>query len=345
MPEKLNSAEELFDLLQLVLPDLEELLDERYRVLRAVYFLQPIGRRTLAEYLESGERSVRNIVEALKQQELLETTPIGIITTTKGANTLWLLKGYIEKIKGIENLEKLIALKFGLKKVIIVSGDADKDLTAKKEMATAATKLLEKNLQDGMVVAVSGGTTMAMIADCMETITEPKAVTVVPARGGLGEEVEKQANTVAAKMAKALGGNYRLLHVPDVLEEELLKPLLSSSYLNEVIEIIKHADILLHGIGTAEEMALRRGLQKEFVEKLLESGAVGEAFGYYFDRKGKIVHTTPSAGLRLEDLQNISLSIAVGGGMSKAEAISAFLQVAPINILVTDEGVARQLAE
>jgi central glycolytic genes regulator len=47
----------------------------------------------------------------------------------------------------------------------------------------------------------------------------------------------------------------------------------------------------------------------------------------------------------LEDLQNIGLSIAVGGGMSKAEAISAFLQVAPINILVTDEGVARQLAE
>ncbi len=340
-----TGADELFELLQLIVPNLEELLDERYKVLRAVYFLQPIGRRALADYLGTGERIVRNIVENLKQQKLVETTPLGIITTEKGVQTLWLLKEYIEKIRGIENLENLIGLKFRLKKVIVVSGDADKDITAKKEMATSAARLLEKVLKDGMVLAVSGGTTMAMIADSMGTLLEAKLVTVVPARGGLGEEVEKQANTVAAKLAKALGGNYRLLHIPDVLEEELLKPLLTSSYINEVIEMIKHADILLHGIGTAEEMAQRRGMQEPFQQKLKESGAVGEAFGYYFDYEGNIVHTTPSAGLRLEDLKNIGLSIAVGGGMSKAEAIEAFLKVAPIDILVTDEGVARKLAE
>lgn len=344
MPEK-NSVEMLLELLQLVLPNLEELLDERYRVLRAIYFLQPIGRRALSDYLLTGERTVRNLVEELKQQGLLQATPLGLITTQKGSNTLWLLKEYIEKIKGIENLEKLIAQKYNLKRTIIVSGDADKDLTAKKEMSAAAARVLEKELKNGMVLAVSGGTTMAMVADSMDTFSQPKTVTVVPARGGLGEDVEKQANTVAAKMAKSLGGSYRLLHIPDVLEEELLKPLLTSPYINEVIDKIKHADILLHGIGTAEEMAGRRSLQPIFLKKIQDSKAVGEAFGYYFDAEGRIVHTTPSAGLRLEDLKNIAISIAVGGGVSKAEAIKAFLKLAPIDILVTDEGVARKLAE
>lgn len=345
LTEEQDSATKLFDLLQLVIPNLEELLDERYQILRAIYFLQPIGRRALADYLSKGERSVRNIVDSLKHQELVETTPLGITTSEAGTDTLWLLKEYLEKIKGIEKLEKRIASKYNLKEAVVVSGDADKDLTAKKEMSIAAAKILENVLKEGRVLAVSGGTTMAMIAESMKTLQplEARGITVVPARGGLGEDVEKQANTVAAKLAKSIGGSYRLLHIPDVLEEELLKPLLTSSYINEVIDLIKHADILLHGIGTAEEMAQRRSLQPNFQKKLQEKGAVGEAFGYYFDSDGEIVHTTPSAGLRLEDLKNIRVSIAVGGGESKAEAIKAFLKVAPIDILVTDEGVARQL--
>jgi len=334
-----------FELLRTVLPDLEERLDERYLVLRAVNFLQPIGRRTLSDYLSTGERIVRSIVEVLKEQHLVEVTPLGIVTTEKGKDTLWKLKEYIEKIKGIEKLEKQIAGKYQLQKAVVVAGDADKDLGVKQEMCTAAAEILLEVLKPGNILAVSGGTTMAMVADSMDALTKSIDITVVPARGGLGEDVEKQANTVAAKLAKALGGSYRLLHVPDVLEEELLKPLLSSTPISDVIDLIKRADVLLHGIGTAEEMAQRRGLHPELWQSIVDKGAVGEAFGYYFDSSGRIVHTTPSAGLRLEDLANIKVCIAVGGGMSKAEAIEAFLKVASVDIVVTDEAVARELAQ
>ena len=39
----------------------------------------------------------------------------------------------------------------------------------------------------------------------------------VPARGGMGENVESEANTICAKMAESAMGNYRLLYVPDQL--------------------------------------------------------------------------------------------------------------------------------
>ncbi len=172
---------------------------------------------------------------------------------------------------------------------------------------------------------------------------EARDVVVVPARGGLGEEVELQANTIAAAIAKQLGATYRMLHVPDDLGEEAMSTIAMEPKIKELIELIRSARIVLHGIGTAEEMARRRGLPKEQVAILEERQAVGEAFGYYFDREGKIVFTTSSVGIRLEDLANVDLVVAVGGGRSKAEAALAVLSTQHQDVYITDEGAAREM--
>ena len=60
--------------------------------------------------------------------------------------------------------------------------------------------------------------------------------------------------------------------------------------------------MLLHRISTAEEMARRRGLHDDHVMQLIVNGAVGEAFGYYFNDLGEVVYSTASVGIRMEDL-------------------------------------------
>ena len=114
-------------------------------------------------------------------------------------------------------------------------------------------------------------------------------VLVVPARGGLGEEMEQQAGTIAARIANSLGAQYRLLHIPDNLEESTAQVLLQDSHVHGIIQTIKSSDILVHGIGSALEMASRRNFTSAELEQLRESGAVGEALRYYFDKAGKIV--------------------------------------------------------
>ncbi len=57
--------------------------------------------------------------------------------------------------------------------------------------------------------------------------------------------------------------------------------------------------------------------------------AVGEAFGYYFNEEGEVVHKVPTIGLQLEDLSHIEHVIAVAGGSSKAKAIRAYMKSAP----------------
>ena len=69
---------------------------------------------------------------------------------------------------------------------------------------------------------------------------------------------------------------------------------------------------------------------------------MGEAFGYYFDAQGHVVHKVKTIGLQLEDLESKDFIYAVAGGQSKGEAIKAYLTIAPDNtVLITDEAAAK----
>src|SRR5690606_13477918 len=217
------------------------------------------------------------------------------------------LKEVIREFHGLSEVERELEQRLNLNRVIVVPGDSDVDEAVKKEIANATARFLAEELRSGDVLSVTGGSTLAEVANSLPQAEEERALVVVPARGGLGEEVELQANSVAAAIAARLGGTYRLLHVPDDLGEEAIASVSMDPKSRSLIELIRSSRILLHGIGTAEEMARRRGLAPEYVELLARKQAVGEAFGYYFDRDGNIVFTTSSVGLRFEDLEHVEL--------------------------------------
>ena len=223
--------------------------------------------------------------------------------------------------------------------MVIVPGDLDEDPMVKKDLARATSVYLDKVLKDEDVLAVTGGTTLAEVARSLPLFSSKRRVIVVPARGGLGEEVELQANTVAAVFARQLGGSYRLFHLPDDLPEEAMHTISNEPKVRQIMALLRRADYVLHGIGTAEEMARRRGLgpwQMELIRK--RQGVERLAIT---DRQGRIVYSTSSTGLRLEDLQGIGEVIAVGGGKSKAEAALAVLSSKYQHVCITDEGAAR----
>ena len=91
------------------------------------------------------------------------------------------------------------------------------------------------------------------------------------------------------------------------------------------LDKIKQANVTIHGIGDALKMAHRRQSPKEVIDKLQHHQAVGEAFGYYFDAQGNVVHKVKNR-LQLEDLSK-DFIFAVAGGQSKGEAIKAYLSL------------------
>ncbi|MBO8158990.1 sugar-binding domain-containing protein [Thermosyntropha sp.] len=336
--------ERIFTVLERLVPEAKEMLEIRYQILRQIMHKGPIGRRQIARDLDYTERLVRREIDILKARGAVSILPAGIILTPYGEELLREIDEVMPFLFSTQDLSRRLKLMFGLEEVIIVPGDSFVDYVAKKDLGRVAARYLQKVLFPGCVLAVTGGTTLAEMAEAVSADATWPDVLVVPARGGLGEEMELQAGAIAAKIAKTLGAQYRLLHIPDNLEENTAEVLKRDSHISDVVKTIKRCDILIHGIGAAMEMAARRGLTSEEVQDLEKKGAVGEALRFYFDYNGNIVHEVPGIGLELDDFNNIKKVIAVAGGQNKAKAIEAVLKHGYQKVLITDEGAAKRIA-
>lgn len=328
-----------------LLPELIELLKKRYTILHQILLSDCIGRRTLATSLQMTERVLRAETDLLKAQGLIEIDSMGMRISEEGRQLVRQLEPLMGELLGMRHLEGSIRQAFGLSQVIVVPGDSDVSPAVKDELGTAACSALSSVMGKEDVVAVTGGSTLAAVADQLTSATPWKGNWFVPARGGLGESLEYQANTIASTMAKRAGAQYRLLHVPDQLSEEAYQSLKQEPNIQEIVRVIRQARIVLHGIGVAQVMAARRKVDEATREELKRKGAVAEALGYYFDRDGRVVHTMLSLGLRLEDITRTEVVIAVAGGKSKGEAIAAVLRHGHEDILVIDEAAAVEVSK
>ena len=186
---------------------------------------------------------------------------------------------------------------------------------------------------------------MACVVNQMKRKRGIKNLLVLPARGGLSEELEIQANTIAANLAEKLNSPYKLLHIPDNLDEQELNVLKNNRLINDVLQDIKRTNLLVFGLGNAKEMAIRRNAANYVFERIESENLVAEAFGYFFDLKGNVKMQTNSVGITLENFKTMENTVGVAAGRSKAEAIYAISKFNNNFILVTDEAAATRILE
>lgn len=328
-----------------LVPDLNEQLQRRYSILQQIRSSVAIGRRTLAGSLGMTERVLRAETDFLKEQGLLLIDSSGMRLTDEGLRIIDQLEPIVKELFGLSDLEERLRERYGLRQVMVVAGDCDQAQLARIELGRAAASALRKYAVPDAIIAVTGGTTMAHVAEQLVAAPQLKGGLFVPARGGLGERVELQANTIASAMAKRTGGQYRMLHVPDHLSEDAYQSLMQEPNIRQIAEMIRKARIVLHGIGEALVMARRRQVPEATCEALRAEGAHAEAFGYYFDQRGEVVHKMPTIGLRLEDIDAMDTVIGVAGGASKGPAIDAILRSGHSHVLVTDEAAAKAILQ
>lgn len=334
---------ELLDLQKIIVPEMLQLMEKRYHILRNVLVWQPIGRRLLAGKLLIGERIVRKEITFLQEQGLLEVNAGGMSVTPEGKEVIHHLKESIYQLRGIRHLQESLQKKLGLKQVIVVSGNLEEEEYVLNDLGKVTAALLQQNLKPGMVLGVTGGSTMAAVAENLTPVKKWDDVTVVPARGGFGREVEKQANTIVSQIARKLGAKYQLLHASDNLSQEAIKSVLNDPVIKKVIDTIKTTQCIVFGIGRADEMALRREFSQEQIDHLMKQRAVAESFGFYFTRDGSIVHEIETLGINFCDFLTIKHAIGVAGGAKKAEAIYTISKLKPQMMLVTDEAAAMEI--
>jgi len=330
-------------LMQTLAPDLAQEMALRALVLERIAAMAPVGRRQLAARLSLTEREIRSAANTLKEGGFISFDASGMTLTPRGTDVLAAVKEFTRALHGLTEMENQLAGALNVGRVCIVTGDADADESVQGEIGRMAAHRVKSLLHNGSTMAVTGGSTIAATAHAMQSAT-PMRVMVVPARGGLGRaDVTTQANTLAAEIAGRLGGSHRLIHLPDHMDDAAKQEMLRLPDVREVMELIQRADVILHGIGCAQDAVRDTKLSASQARKLLADGAVGEAFGSYFDREGRCLLESSSVGVDLARLSPSSRMIAVACGKHKAEAVIAVLRHDRHELLVTDEGAAREM--
>ncbi|MGJ9457573.1 sugar-binding transcriptional regulator [Oceanobacillus sp. CF4.6] len=333
----------LIDLQKMLVPELLEVMQQRYSLLQSVNLFQPIGRRGLAENTKLTERHVRGEVDFLHDQGLIEITTKGMFITNEGKLILEQLVKFIGELSGLHVLEKRIKETLHVGEVVIVPGDSDVNAGVKQEMGKACVSYLKSILQRDNTIAVTGGSTMAAVANVMTPLGKESDLLFVPARGGIGEKAENQASGIVAEMARRAHGEYRMLYVPDPISNSTYETIITEPAIIEILEKIKGANIVIHGVGNAFKMAERRRTPEKVMTLLKEKKAASEAFGYYFDKYGNVVHKVKTVGIQLEDLAAVDHVVTVAGGKSKGEAIASYFKQGKSDLFITDQGAAEQI--
>lgn len=345
LPDKERMLQDTLQMMGLLAPDLLEELSKRAWILERIAALQPIGRRALASRLHLPEREVRAVAAALREAGYIELDAAGMSVSPSANKVLKAACSISHTVRGLSELENTLTHLLGVSRVMIVPGDADSDAQVLREVGRMAALKLRSLLSSGAVLAVSGGSTVAQVAANLQAGMLPLDVLVLPARGGMGRAMEAQADTLAAEFARRLRGHHRLLHLPDHLNPDAWHELQKMPEVRETIDALHRADVLVHGIGRADEMLKHRGLPHEVAEHILAEGAVAEALGHYFDAQGRVVYAASAVGLDGQAVERVPNILAVAAGAGKAEAILAVIRRRPHILLVTDEAAAQKMLE
>lgn len=336
---------DLLKLGQILIPEAMSLLEKRYKILSNIALLEPIGRRALSTKVGLSERVVRAEIEFLKNHNLIDVLPAGMQITENGGEVVKNLKNLMDEVTGLSKKEDKLREILNCKKVIITKGDINKDELVKKQLGIEASNYLNSIMEDNSIIALTGGSTVKAVVDGFKSSKIKENLKIVPARGGIGRNVNLQSNTLVSRLAQKLNAKFKLLHAPDNITNETVEALMKEEEILSTVKLIRKSNIVIVGIGRADEMARRRNLSLKEVKKITENEAVGEAFGSYFNKDRKVISKRIALGMDIEDCSNKRQVIAVSGGSDKAEAILSIDFGSSSWVLITDEGAADRIIE
>lgn len=247
------------------------------------------------------------------------------------------------------DLQKKLEDIFGIRKAIIIPKLSNSENNLIYQLADGCIDYLNQTIKDNMTIAISWGRTVHAIANRIRDIGKSNLL-ITPLVGGIGNETtEYHSNIVCDLMAKNLGGNSYGLYAPVFVSTKGVKDnIFHDKGINKVIETSKNADIAIMSIGNILSSVMRQIdiLEEKEVNELLSKGAIGDMNTSFFDKYGHIVQTKlyeRTISLTMDELSKVPTVIAVAGGEDKIEAIHGALKGNLMDVIVLDEGVAREI--
>lgn len=250
-----------------------------------------------------------------------------------------------------QRLREQALARFPLRDAAVLEGSGLPEVALLPRVGALAARYLERVLADGDTLAISWGTALRMVVEA-QTPSRARAAQVVQMIGSAGSQhPEIDGTELARAFAQRLGGRYRYLHAPLIVESPATaQALLQEPAIREVLAAAASARVALVGIGSVEP-AVSAPLRAGYVtladlEALQRLGVVGDVCGRHFDLYGNVLAIELNArviGLDVASLRRIPHLIGVAAGRLKARAILGALRARLVNVLVTDSGTLEEV--
>lgn len=248
-------------------------------------------------------------------------------------------------------LENQIEEKFRLREAI-VAPDYGEPSTAIYKVANVAAQYLDEIIQQGHIIGVSWGRTLAEVADQM-SYRRRSACRVIQLMGAQNIErpVEK-CDEIARGIANKLDCPSYMLYAPVVVEHaETKRWLFQEKSIKASYELMRECDIAVLGVGELSEqstMCARGHITKDDIRVLRAQGFVADLAMNPIRRDGSYDDcplTERLLNADMECLKKIDNTVLVATGEEKIEAIRAALRSGCIDTLIIDETTAKNVME
>ena len=215
---------------------------------------------------------------------------------------------------------------------------------------TLAAQYLNDKIQQGDIIGVSWGRTLAEVVNQMvyHKRNECRVVQLMGAQN-IEQKVEK-SDEIARNLANKLDCPSYMLYAPVVVEHENTKQMLMKERSIQVsFELMTKCNIAVLGVGELTEkstMCTRGHITKEDIKILRKEGFVGDIAMNPIRKDGSWDNcplTDRLLNASVENLRGIGNVILVACGDEKVEAIQAALRTKSIDTLITDETTARNV--
>ena len=247
------------------------------------------------------------------------------------------------------SLEAEFEKRFQLREALITNSSPDyKQLQDNLGRATAS--YLERTLEDGFVLGIGLGTTIAAVVPHLGP-GRAKNGTIVTLSGGFSQAgIDNIPFNVGWPMADRLNARLEIMLCPLVAESAgSCQAILNDGNLQAQLERARQCDISLTSVGPINyEMNLYKFgyVAIEDVRSLITGGVVGEVLSSFYDASGQILETElnkRTIGLGIPDLERIPTNVVVSGGLDKVEALLGALRNGFLDVLITDLETAQAI--
>jgi lsr operon transcriptional repressor len=289
--------------------------------------------------------------EGLTQNEIAESLHLSRMKVIKyldiaKASNIIQFKINLDHFADID-LQTKLKRQYDLQDIYIVPASNGKLLDS---LTKAAAQYIEDRITSDSMINVGFGQAVSQTLSHL-TISPKYKVTFVSLSGGVRFYIPNAVHS-SPDYSSNPNFNHYIMPAPLVTStRQLAEQLMKEPPIKKIFEMIPYSNITIIGIGAVNERAtiVKEGyLNSNDIEIMKSMGAVGDLLSQFYDINGQVLDYKLHKQLVSTDihlLKSLHHVVAVAGGLEKREAIIGALRGGYIDVLITDEEVAKSLVE